>query len=224
MTRLDNGNIEFTLVIPWSKIKKEYENLVEQAVLDSELPGFRKGKAPRADVETRLNKNEVYGKAVEKLLPDIYTKLIKELSLKPILQPRLKLEKSGLDQDWEFTVIVCEAPNISLPPEYLAKLTKTAKNLRMEWLDKEIATVIPQLIAEEEANHRLTALVENFTRLGLTTEQYLATKKMTPETLKAEAISQARHDLKMEFVLESVRVDNKLKDRKETLDFIMGLV
>lgn len=224
MTRLDNGNIEFTLVVSWTKIKKEYENLVEQAVLDSELPGFRKGKAPRADVETRLNKNEVYGKAVEKLLPDIYTKQIKELSIKPILQPRIKLEKSGLDQDWEFSVTVCEAPIINLPDKYQNQLVTIDRDKRLEWLDKEIMTVIPQLLAEEEANHRLTALVENFTRLGLTTEQYLQSKKMSVETLQAETKAQAQRDLKIEFVLEAVRIDQKLSDRKATLDFLTGLL
>ena len=93
MKRLDNGNIEFVLSVPWSKIVSEYNHLVDHAVGEAELPGFRKGKAPRKDVEARLNKNEVYGKAVEKLLPEIYARQIKELSLKPILQPRIKLEK-----------------------------------------------------------------------------------------------------------------------------------
>lgn len=216
--------MEFNLVVPWAKIKIEYEYLVEHAIKEAEIPGFRKGKAPRKDVEDRLNKNEIYGKAVEKLLPGIYAGQIKKLSLKPILQPRIKLEKSELNEDWEFSIVTCEAPEIKLPADYIKQLTMQDKDKRFVWLDSQINVVIPDILAEEEANHRLTALVENFTRLGLTTEQYLATKKMTPETLKAEAISQARHDLKMEFVLESVRVDNKLKDRKETLDFIMGLV
>ena len=224
MKRLDNGNIEFVLSVPWSKIVSEYNHLVDHAVGEAELPGFRKGKAPRKDVEARLNKNEVYGKAVEKLLPEIYARQIKELSLKPILQPRIKLDKSGLDQDWEFTVVTCEAPKIDLPNKYLTSLIKTDKDKRFDWLDKEIMAVIPELLAEEEANHRLTVLIENFTKLGLTTEQYLASKKMTAETLKAESIAQARRDLKMEFALEAIRVDNKLTDRKATLDFLTNLV
>ena len=218
MKRLDNGNIELILTVFWKDIAHEYEHLVEHAVLEAELPGFRKGKAPRKDVEARLNKNEVYGKAVEKLLPGAYAKVIKKFSLKPILQPQIKLQKAELNQDWEFLMIICEAPVISLPKNYLMVLKKTEKEKRLDWLDKDITAVVPEILVEEEANHRLGSLIENFTKLGLTTEQISA------KTLKADAISQARRDLKMEFTLESVRIDNKLKDRKSTLDFLMNLV
>ena len=70
--------MEFNLVVPWAKIKIEYEHLVEHAIKEAEIPGFRKGKAPRKDVEDCLNKNEVYGKAVEKLLPVINAGQIKK--------------------------------------------------------------------------------------------------------------------------------------------------
>lgn len=224
MKRQDNGNIELILVISWAEIAHEYAHLVDHAVSQAELPGFRKGKAPRPVVEEKLNKNEAYGKAVEKILPDIYVKALKKHDLKPILQPQIRLIKSEIGQDWEFIAITCEAPKIILSPEYQKELVKLDKDKRLEVLDAQISTVIPDILAEAEANYRLSALIENFTKLGLTTETYLASKKISAEDLKANVIRESRRDLKMEFVLETIKSENKLKDRKDALDFLMGLV
>ena len=57
--RLEDKTIELTLSIPWEDIKKTYDEVVEDFVKETELPGFRKGKAPRAAVEEKLDKNKV---------------------------------------------------------------------------------------------------------------------------------------------------------------------
>jgi len=67
-------------------------------------------------------------------------------------------------------------------------------------------------------------LAENLTRLGLTVDKYLTSKKMTATDLKAKLAEEARRDLNTEFILQQVQVDQKLADRPATLAYLQSLV
>lgn len=214
INRLSNGTIEIKLVIPWSDILAAYEKEVDEAVASAEIQGFRKGKAPRNLVEPKLDKSHLYSHSVQHLLPDVYATAIKEHGLKPILYPQIKIIKGQEDQDWEFQAITCEAPEVKLPP----------KLIKLDELKKQVDVKVPDLLVEEEANHRLASLVENITKLGLTTESYLSSKKLTPTTLKSQISQSSRTDLETEFILLRIQNDRKFPDRKATLDFLQKLV
>lgn len=231
ITRLDNGNIDISLTIPWSDIKKAYEAEVDAAVQNAEVTGFRKGKAPRDLVEPKLDKDALYSQVIRKLLPDIYAAAVKDHSLMPILNPKVALTKGEEGSDWEFIATVCEAPPVTLPEKYSDEIKKLkpkeeSKKLEtvLDYLHQKSKVKVPDLLIEEESNHRIAHLVENITRLGLTTENYLQTKKLTPEDLKAQTTTQTRTDLEMEFILNQIRLDQKLEDRKKTLDFLTSLI
>lgn len=215
INRLDNGNIEITLTIPWPNIQKASEAQIEEAIKNAEIKGFRKGQAPRSLVEPQLKADQLYSHALQHLLPEAYAQAVKDHSLKPLLHPHITVKSGQHSQDWIFTATTCEAPPVTLPP----KLTSDLNELR-----KLSSVKVPDLLVEEEINHRLSALAENLTSLGLTTQKYLETKKLTPETLKANLATQARADLEMEFILAEIQKTKQLKDRKSTLDYLKTLV
>lgn len=228
--RHENGNIEIKLVITWANLEQAYEKEVVKAVENAEIDGFRKGKAPRNVVEPKLDKTQLYSHAVQHLLPEVYAKVVKDHDIKPILYPQIRLDKGEEKQDWEFTALTCEAPKVELEDVKAAvsKVEKEPEDSKLtrivEALREHAKVRIPDMLVEEEANHRVTSLVDNITKLGITTENYLQTKKLTPEEFRAQIASQARTDLEVEFILAHVQSSQKLTDRKETLDFLTNLV
>jgi len=214
LSRPLNGNLELTLTIPWDRVRKAYDSAVTEAVADAQLPGFRKGKAPKDLVEPKLDRNHTLSHALGHLLPEVYATAVKEHDLKPLLNPHIKIVSGKERETWTFTATTCEAPKVILP-EKLKALDK---------LVTETKVVIPDLLIEEEANHRLAALAENVTTLGMTIEQYLTTKKLTAEELKAKLAQEAKSDLISEFTLLEVQKTQKLSDRKATLEFLQKLV
>ncbi len=224
INRQDNGTIELTLTAPWSDMQKAYEETVTEMVAQTEVKGFRKGKAPRKLVEDRLNRNDTLSHAIQHLLPKIYAEAVKEHNLKPILYPQIKIEKGTDGEDWVFKATTIEAPVVELG-DYKKLLKKDQKlEEKLDTLSKNINVVIPDMLAEEEANHRITSLIENLTQLGMTTDQYLATKKITSEQLKAQMAQEAKVSLKIEFILLEIQRLEKLENRQKTLDFLMSLV
>lgn len=214
VNRPPNGNIELTLTIPWGEIQKAYESAVLEAVTETELPGFRKGKAPRKLVEAKLDKTHTLNHALQHLLPKAYTHAADKHTLKPILYPQIKIVSGKEGEDWVFLATTCEAPKIKLGP----------LNKDLEQLVKTSQVHMADLLIEEEANHRLASLAENITRLGMTIDTYLKTKKLTAESLKSQLAQDARRDLTIEFILQEVQRTQKLEDRPQTLDYLQKLV
>jgi len=64
-----------------------YQRLAKRA----NIPGFRKGKAPRALLERYLSKEGVLEDALNRLLPQAYEKALKEQQLTAIAQPEIEL-------------------------------------------------------------------------------------------------------------------------------------
>jgi FKBP-type peptidyl-prolyl cis-trans isomerase (trigger factor) len=230
ITRQDNGTIEIHITFPWVDVKSAYGKEVEKEVAETEIQGFRKGKAPRNLVEPKLDPSHLYAHAIESLLPKAYAAAVKEHGLKPILQPQIHLEKTEPNSDWQVLAQVCEIPTVTLP-EYKTSI----KNLKPAKEDERLFTVleylrlnsqvkVPDLLVEEEANHRLSALIENVTKLGMTTDAYLKAKNLTVEKLKSQTATEARTDLEVEFILDSIRTENKLDSRKSTLDYLLKLL
>lgn len=217
--RLENGNIELTFTLPWEIIAKRREKLIDEAVANAEIPGFRKGKAPRKSVEDKLDKGQLLSKAVSAELPDAYTRTVDEQELKPVLYPKIQIQKGEEGKDWEILAVTCEAPDVTLPD-----LSKTVGKIDMKKIMETATVKLSNLIIEAEANHRLTQLADNLTSLGMDVNKYLDSKKITLEDLKAKTTAEAKRDLQTEFILQKIQVGLKLKTRQETLDRMTNIV
>ncbi len=230
VTRRQSGDIELTITLPWTQVAAEIAKQTQAAVAAAKLPGFRPGKAPASLVEPQLDKNQLYSATVQALLPPAYAAAVKDRQLKPILYPHIHVSKIDPDQDWVFTLHTCEVPTVTLIDyqPLVAGVAKDPADTRivriLDVLRQRAGLNLPDMLVEEEANHRLSALVENLTQLGMTTKSYLEAKKITSENLKAAMARDARADLEAEFILSHIQTEQKLPDRKHTLDYLLTLV
>ena len=78
------------------------------------VPGFRRGKAPRKMIETLYGESIFYDDAFEILFPDAYRAAIKEYDLKPVDQPQIDLDEIGTGKDLKFHLEVFVRPDVKL--------------------------------------------------------------------------------------------------------------
>ena len=64
-----------------------YKRLVRKA----NIPGFRKGKAPRNVAERYMGKENILEDALNQIIPDAYAKAIEEQEIKAIAQPQIEI-------------------------------------------------------------------------------------------------------------------------------------
>jgi trigger factor len=89
-----DGTIQITFNIPFSIIKKSQDKVVEEIGKDIDVPGFRKGKAPKNKVIQKIPKNTLLEKTFEKLLPELFSDSIKKHKIKPAIYPKFELIKA----------------------------------------------------------------------------------------------------------------------------------
>lgn len=230
LNRQPDGTFILTFTLTWSDISSQYDKLVTRAVSNTELPGFRKGKAPQTMVKPKLDPSALYSQVLQKLIPPLYQESLKTHNLKPLLSPGLKLKSSSPGQDWIVELSTCEAPPVTLP-DYKSNLPKIKISDPKSKLSQILKYLLdnsqvnpPAPLIDELTNHKLTDLADNLTRLGLSSDQYLQSKKMTSEKLKQDLSRESLENLKLDFILSSIQDLEKLPDRQKTLDFLQSLV
>lgn len=78
------------------------------------VPGFRKGKVPRAIFEKRFGVESLYQDAIDILLPEAYMEAVKEADITPVDQPEINIEQIGKGEPFKFTATVDVKPEVEL--------------------------------------------------------------------------------------------------------------
>lgn len=232
--------LEFSL--PWKEVKTSYDAVINDLVKNSELKGFRKGKAPKDLVEKQADQGKVYGEVINRLLPLSYAAAINKHGLKPVVAPKVTIKSAEQGKDWQFSATSCELPEVKLgdyqkivkgalaknnlwtpdkgkPDEKPQEMTPTQKlNIIAQALIKEIKIDLPDLLVETERDRLLSRLLDQIQQLGLTIEQYAASNHKTVEQIKTESAVSAASTLKLELILQAVAEDKKFTVKKEEID------
>ena len=234
---------EVIVNIPSEDIKKEHESAFIRLQSKLTVEGFRAGKAPRSIAEKYITKDSIYQELLKSLLPKIYEEIIKKENLVPVINPKIDLIKAKENEDWEIKITVAEKPIITLPlyKELIKKIKSNQKkediwvpgkdktsdkeknkqkllNEILSGLLREAKIELSDLIIEEELNQRLTRLVDDIRKLGLTTEAYLKSKNLTIDTLKNQFRREIEDTYKLEFLLMEVADKEGIKVEKADLD------
>ena len=117
------------------------------------VPGFRKGKAPRAIIEKMYGKGVFYEEAINSLLPDAYEAAEKEADVKPVSRPEfdiVSIDENGVTMKATVTVY----PEVTLKKYKGLKAEKDVKPVTDEDVEAEINRVRERNAREIEVEDR----------------------------------------------------------------------
>ena len=142
------GNVEQTdkniVSFEFSVSPEEFEKAVQKAykknVKKINMPGFRKGKAPRIIIEKAYGKEVFYEDAINFVLPDAYDKAVEENGISPVAQPEVDLKSEKIEPDKEiiFTAKVVVKPEFELGEYKGVKAEKAVYETTDENVNEEI--------------------------------------------------------------------------------------
>ena len=126
--------------------KEEWGNKIEKAYAKLEskvsLKGFRKGKAPKELLRSRVSQEDVFNEALNSFLSENFTKAIQENNLHPYMQPTVEVKKIS-NEEVECALTIIGEPSVKL---------NSYKGLTIA---KDEVTV-----TDEEINHEIKHLQE----------------------------------------------------------------
>lgn len=242
LARQDDGTAQLTITIPYSLVKDKREEALNHLIQDLEVPGFRRGKAPRDVALKHIEQQMLYNHTLRHLLPEVYADSVKEHNLAPVLAPRFELVKINEEEDWEVRAITCELPNVDLgdykktvggalrsgdiwtPGKGKAQQGPTREEKEQKVLKALVEGIkikIPKLLIEEEVNHKLANLLDQVQRLGLTIEQYLASTGKTVDQVKLEYAKATEEAIKLELILNEIAQLEKLEVAEKEIEEVI---
>ena len=113
VTKLEHGHVQIDVVVDektWKAAQdKAFNKLAENVTVD----GFRKGKAPKELVKSRIDQMKVLDEAINSLLPKMYEEILTQDGVRPYARPSIDVTKVS-DTELEVKFLIATAPEVKL--------------------------------------------------------------------------------------------------------------
>lgn len=142
---------------------EEFETALDKAYKKNKnkisLPGFRKGKAPRAMIEKMYGTGVFYEDAANDLIPGAYESAVKESELEIVAQPSIDVTQIEKGKPFIFTATVAVKPEVTLGDYKGIEVEKKTAEVTDEELQAEIDKV-------RESNSRMITVEDRAVQDG----------------------------------------------------------
>lgn len=145
--KLEKNMAKLTVEVSAEEVEKAIQTAYQKAKKSINIPGFRKGKAPRQLIEKMYGKEVFYNDAIDAMLPAAYAKALDECEEEIVSRPDIDVVQMESGKPFIFTATVAVKPEVTLG-EYKGVQVEKAP---IEVLDEEIEAEITK---EREANAR----------------------------------------------------------------------
>jgi trigger factor len=135
---LENCRIALNIEAEAGELDKSLDEAYRHLVKEVTIPGFRKGKAPRAILERHIGKSHLLQEALEHLIPQLYEQAVESQKLEPIARPEIEVTQT---EPLVFKAIVSLKPEIKLGDYHSLKLEPASA---IEITDKEVAAALTE--------------------------------------------------------------------------------
>ncbi len=145
--KTENSQAFLTVEMEPAEVEESLDRSYNRLARKANIPGFRKGKAPRVVLERHLGKGNILEDALRDLLPQAYEKALKEQQINAIAQPHIEVTQT---EPLRFKAVVPMSPTVTLgdyrsiriKPE-VVKVTKGDVDEAIEQLRHQQATWEP---------------------------------------------------------------------------------
>lgn len=151
--KLEKNMAKLTVEVSAEEVEKAIQTAYQKAKKNINIPGFRKGKAPRQLIEKMYGKEIFYNDAIDAMLPAAYANAVDECGEEIVSRPEIDVVQIESGKPFIFTAAVAVKPEVTLG-EYKGIQIEKAP---IEVLDEEIEAEI----TKERENNARTITVED---------------------------------------------------------------
>ena len=146
--KLEHNMAKLTITVPAEDFEKELQRAYLKRRGSIQVPGFRKGKAPRHMIEKMYGAGIFFEDAANDLIPGAYDNALKEIDETIVSRPQIDVEKIGKGEDFVFTAEVALKPEVVLGQYKGLEVDKQDRTVTDEEVDQKIER-------ERESNARM---------------------------------------------------------------------
>lgn len=157
--KLEKSMAKLTITVEAAKFDAAVDSAYQKNKGKIALPGFRKGKAPRAMIEKMYGTGVFYEDAANELIPEAYETAAKESELEIVAQPEIEVTQMEKRTVSSLTATVAIKPEVTLG-DY--------KGIEVEKKEAEVSEeeITAEIDKAREANSRLITIEDRATEDG----------------------------------------------------------
>ena len=163
LVKVENNIATLEITVSPEKFAEGMKKSYQKNVKKFNIPGFRKGKAPKSVIEKHYGGEAVfYEDAINEICPDAYDEAVKEHNLKPVDRPDIDILEIGSDKGIVFKAEVTLKPEVTLGDYKGIEAVKKEYNVSDEDINKELQQL-------REKNARIVEIADRPVKMGDTT-------------------------------------------------------
>ena len=136
--KLSDTRVKLDVSVPFDELGREIDQAYKAIAQQVNIPGFRRGKAPRQLIDARFGRGPILEQVVNDMLPSRYDRALSENELNPLGQPDIEITKIEDNDVVEFTAEFDVRPEIEVPDFSKIDVTVPARKVDDEAVDKEL--------------------------------------------------------------------------------------
>lgn len=145
--KLDTNKYELTIHIDAESFEKALEKAYKKNIKKINVPGFRRGKAPRKMVEKLYGEGVFFEDAINDIYPAALSEAIAEAKLEIVARPEVEMKEADKENGVTFTAVCIVKPEVAVKDYKGIEVEKTVK----EVTDEDVAN---RLKAMQDRNAR----------------------------------------------------------------------
>ena len=141
VTKKEHNVTELVIELPVEEVAKAYDKAYKKLVQQVNIPGFRKGKAPRKMIEKRVGEDGMRSEAFDFIIPDAYRQAVVDNNIETVGRPEVTDVTLNEGEPCVFTVSVITKPEVTLGDYKGLQVAAPVTEVTDEEVDKQINTL-----------------------------------------------------------------------------------
>jgi trigger factor len=173
----------------WDELEKASDKAFRKLVQKIDIPGFRRGKAPRSLVERRYGKEYIYQEGLDDLMNETYRSTIKENDITPLDKPEIDAPVLELGQPYHFSLTVPVLTPVELGDYHSLHFEREEASVTAEEVEQQLELIRNNKAHWDEADRPVEMADRVTVDLKLTSEdQTISDLKNNPFELTTERV------------------------------------
>jgi len=141
LEKIEENTATLEIEVSEEQFEKGVQKAYKKNVGRFNIPGFRKGKAPRAIIERHYGEAIFYEDAINEVCPDAYQQAVEQHDLQPVDRPELDIVQIEKGKPFIFKAMVTVKPEVTLGDYKGIQVEKKEYPVTDEDVDKELESM-----------------------------------------------------------------------------------
>lgn len=163
--KIENHKVVLTIEVPAEELDKGIKAVCKSLANRVNIPGFRKGKAPRRILEMNIGKEAILDEAFDRVAQKAFDEALKQENLDPVDRPQVDIVTLEEGKDVVFKATITPVPEVTLGEYKGLKVAKDAVEVKDEQVEEQVKNILNHHAKMVDAEEGATVANDDFITL-----------------------------------------------------------